>query len=179
MVAVSSLDLLVPELRVQRKRHRARADGLGVRKVSRAIAEPPEGLEQVQRLVVHADADAARVHRLDEALARGVERVEVDERREEVPGVAGVAGRRKAQTGDAAKLLQIAPGERAPARVEALEPRELGDADGRRNVAEVGFSGVLQHVHAAAGQIAYAVKAQPLGPLELAGIAKRERPTLD
>ena len=115
---------------MKRKRHGACADRLGVRKVSRAVAEPPEGLEQMQRLVVHADADAAGVHRLDEALAREVERVEVDERRKKVPRVPGAARGREAQAGDSAELFQVAPGERAAARVEALEFCELGEADG-------------------------------------------------
>src|SRR5215213_6629324 len=128
---------------MKRKRQGACADGLGIRKVSGAVAEPPEGLEEMQRLVVHAGADAARVHRLDEALARRAERREVDERRKEVPGMAGVTGGRKAQPGEAAELFQVAPGKHAPARVEALELRELGDADGRRNVAEVRFPGML------------------------------------
>src|SRR6185436_10288851 len=95
--AADPVDVGVLHARKERQRERARADGLGVRKVAGLVAEAAVGGEEMHRLVVHADADAALVHQLDECAPRGAERGEVDERREQVPRVPGPVGRRQAQ----------------------------------------------------------------------------------
>src|SRR4030095_2889084 len=105
--AADAVDVGVLHAREERQGQGARADGLGVGEVAGLRAEGAMGGEQRHRLVVHADADAARLHHLHERAPRGAERGEVDERREQVPRVAGLVGGGQAQGGDDAQGLQV------------------------------------------------------------------------
>ena len=110
--------------REQRQRHGLAADALGVRELSLAVAQRAIGREEVDRRIVHADADAPLRHRLDELQAGDAQPLERQQRREHVPAVSLVAPRRQAHAAHCSPhRLEIA---RASSRRRALNSLERG-----------------------------------------------------
>ena len=70
---------------------------------------------------MHADADAALLHRLDVIQARDPQLLQRQERREDVPAVAVIAALGQAQRRLLAPQLEVARHERAAPRVELLQ----------------------------------------------------------
>ena len=95
-----------------------------------AVAEAAVVAEQVNRRIVHADADPALVHRLHELRARHRKPRQWQERREDVPAVFVIATLRKEQWCGRFPALEVASDQRPAARVQCLELRAA--ARGRR-----------------------------------------------
>jgi hypothetical protein len=135
------------------------SDALGMREVAFAETHRPIQREQVQRGIMHADADALFLHRRDELAAIGAGR---QQDLEHVPVAVAEIGHRQSQSERRIDAGKIAPGQFAPAGGEAGELLHLAEADGGGDVGQVELAAQHIDVHAAVGEALYALQAQPL-----------------
>ncbi len=71
---------------------------------------------------------------------------EIDEHLEHVPAMAGIAAGRQHHLCKVPELLEIAGGQRQPARVESVQATQLVDADLRRHIGEIAFGAGEHHI---------------------------------
>src|SRR6202034_4472668 len=147
--------------------------------LSLAVAERAVSTEQVDRRVVHTDADAARLHRLDELTTRERQPLERQQRRKDMPAVARITALRQSQRRILAPQLEIARHQRAPPGVEFLQAPELPETDRGGDVRQVALAAGEQRVEVVRAAPHLPVPAMQLDRRQLVRRAARDRAALD
>src|SRR5579862_7245748 len=161
-VRAYAIDVLVFHRWKQRQRDDTGTDVFRDRIITGLEAHLAIKCQQVNCRVVHADADACSVHRMDEFPT--FHRLRQHDL-EHVPVAVAEVFDRQLTSERTIEMLEVTPCEHAAARVEFIQPAKLADADARCDIGHIVLAPGQTRIQVAIGKALYALQPPQLAAL--------------